>query len=798
MRHLLYNRILPVLTFVPVVFGLIGYMLSQVTDMSIQMWEIVMLVSILLCIGIVLTAKIPYVPVQSDGDKREMSWWFMLALIALPMLVMLPGLWSLLVDTGVQAITHTDFHSSLINQIIHGTFPPVNPQIPDLPIGYYWLYHALMAVPSHFLNVAAPLISVALIYFSLVIALLYLWLIVEELGFDRRQYLVMSAMVMIILFNGNLFGVFHAWDFVVRDGWEFVSRRSMVLEGEPRLYGLWSKFINYNSMPLTIMYFVMGVYGVMQMLRGHITIGNMTLISFSIIGGTVFLFVPGVFLVASLLPALLIVYILHRLQNSSASQLVGDILADIKGILTQYKPLTWLLTIIILGALYFSTLILGLHVLSLFPTAGGLSFTSQFNLNSIVGVNYPLFPFLLVGVWLAIWKNDRFSQLMVLGTIAGFLMSYIFQLSDNNQYKFVMQTSLYVGLVVCRVLYYWMYETDNEWLQRLGYGSMFVIIALIWVNITLIQLGFVRIALDDSQPYQYDGRYVNGKNSDYQEMFHWIRENTPPDTLVIQPLEMEAFYTSLYSERLPYLGVFQFEFSIGIPEYDERQRALDLFYNPLATLSQRIEAVRKFREYDGERSTMILAIPAELDIPEDHLQNLGFTFAHEVENAKLYWFRRDGQYPPLVYVDDNQPLNTIFTFGDDQMIQLQGIQTSFEDTLTACESAWVTTWWTATETPTTDYLMKLVVVSAETGNPIHSVDVVPSAIPMTMWELETPYIDVQYIDIPCDASTGEYQLLIGMYEIDYDTSEFVADLPVFYQGGAVGNLGFIRTIAIEP
>ncbi|GEM_PF-2430333 len=800
MKHVLYNRILPILTAVPIVFGLMGYMLSRVTDMTIVMWEIVFFVSTVLCIGIVLTTKINYVPIPSDSNKRNVSWWFMLVLIALPMLVMLPGLWSLFVDTGVQAITHSDFHSSLINQIIHGTFPPVNPQIPDLPIGYYWLYHALMAVPTHLLSVAAPLVSVALIYFSLVIALFYIWLIVEELGFDRCHYLVMSAMVMVILFNGNLFGIFHAWDFVVTDGWHFVSRRAMVLEGEPRLYGIWSKYINYNSMPLTMMYFVMGMYGVLRMLRGHITIGNMTLISFSIIGGTMFLFVPGFFLGASLVPALVIVYLVYRLQNlskRSPAQFVSSVFADIKQVLGQYKPLTWIITIIALGSLYLSTLLLGLHVLSLFPSASDFSLTSRFNLNSITGVNYPLLPFLLVGVWLAIWKNDRLSQLMILGTLAGFAMAYVFVLSDGNQYKFVMQSSLYVGVIVCRVLYYWMYETETRWLQRLGYVSLFIIVALIWVNISIIHVGFVRIASNDSQPYSYDGRYVNGKNSDYQEMFHWIRENTPPDTLVIQPLDMEAFYTSLYSERLPYLGVFQFGFSRGIAEYGERERALDLFYDPLATLSQRIEAVRKFREYDGERSTMILAIPAEIDIPDEHLAGLGFTFAHEVNNASLYWFRQNGQYPPLVYINENQPLNTIFTFGEDQAIELQAIEISIGDTVVACDTAWVTTWWTANETPPTDYLMKLVIISSETGDIVDSVDVVPGAIPMISWEADTPYADSQYLEIPCDTPAGDYQLLIGMYEIDYDTSEFVADLPVFYQGGAVGNLGFVRTVTVE-
>jgi hypothetical protein len=796
MRHLLYNRILPVLTFVPIVFGLIGYVLSRITDMTIVMWELVMLASILLCVGVVLATKIPYVTTQSEHNPRAMSWWFVLALIALPMLVMLPGLWALLTDTGVQAITHTDFHASLINQIIHGTFPPVNPQIPDLPIGYYWLYHALIAVPSHLFNIAAPLISVALIYSSLVMALLYLWLIVEELGFERRQYLVMSTLIMIILFNGNLFGVFHAWEFVVRDGLQFISRRAMVLEGEPRLYGLWTKYINYNSMPLTMMYFVMGVYGVLRILRGHITIANMTLVSFSIIGGTIFLFVPGFFLGATFAPALLVVYVVYRLQTSALSQVVRDVVSDIRQVFAQYTLRTWLLLIVSLGVLYLVTVVVGLHVLSLFPTAGDFSLGSRFNLDSIVGVNYPMIPFLLMGVWLAVWKNDRFSQLMVLATLIGFAMSYVFQLSDNNQYKFVMQTSLYVGLITARVLYYWIYEAVHIGWKRLGYVSMVIIIALIWVNMSLIELGFVQIALDDSQPYQYDGRYINGKNSDYQAMFHWIRENTPPDTLVIQPLEMEAFYTSLYSERLPYLGVFQFEFSKGIVEYDEREHALGLFYDPFATLSQRIEAVRKFRQYDGERSTMIMAMPSELEIPDEQLQNLGFTFAHEVDNARLYWFRRDGQYPPLVYVDDNQPLQTIFTFGDEQAIALQAIQTAFDDSLTACDAAWVTTWWTATETPPTDYLMKLVLVSGD-GAVVTSVDVVPSAIPMTRWELNTAYSDTQYLDVPCDTPAGEYQLLMGMYEIDYDTSEFVADLPVFYQGGAVGNLGFIKTVTVD-
>jgi len=796
MRHLLYNRILPVITFMPVVFGLTGYMLSRVTPMTINMWESVALVTIIICIGIVVTAKIPFVPVRDTSEKRDISWAHMLVLIITPMLVMLPGLLALAVDTEFQALTHSDFHGSLINQIIHGTFPPVNPQVPDYPFGYYWSYHALMAVLSHLFSVTAPLVSVALIYITLFIGFCYLWLIIEELGFDRPRYLVMSALVMILLFNGNLFGVFHAWNFVVTDGLEFVSRRAMVLEGEPRLYHIWSKYINYNSMPLSLMYFYMGIYGVLRMLRGHITLGMMTLISFSIIGGTIFLFVPGVFLGLTMVPALLFVYLIHRLQNRSNMGIVLGIINDLRQTLRQYMLIVWGVTITLLGFLYLSTLILGLDVLSMFPGLSELTLGSRFNLDSLIGVNYPMLPFLLVGVWLAIWKNDRLSQLLVMSTFLGFFLSYIFVANDNNQYKFVMHASLYVGLLTCRVLYYWLYETDKQGFQRLAYGAMMIMLVLIWVNISLVQVQYIRMASDDYQPFEYDGRYVNGTDSVYREMFAWIRENTPSRTLVIQPLEMEAFYTSLYSERLPYVGVLQFEIASDIPEYDYRKQAIDLFYDPLATLTQRVQAVRRFGEYDGDRP-MILAIPAELEIPEDQLNKLGFSFAYEVENASLYWFRQDEQFPQLVYVDESQPLNTIFTVGEEESIQLQGIQTGFDDTLSACDTTWVTTWWAVTETPSTDYVMKLVIVNAQSGELIARADAVPGYIPMTQWELDTPYVDTQTLDIPCDVPSGDYQLLVGMYEIDYDTSEFVVDLPLFYQGGSVGTLGFIKIMRLQ-
>jgi len=795
MRFLIFNRILPLLTFPPVIFALAGYLVSLIVPISIELWDMVFLLSIVFCLGILSGSKTVFSTPQAESSLPS---WQVIVLIVLPLLVLIPGMYATLVDTSVQTTVHADFHTSLINQIMHGTFPPVNPQIPDLPIGYYWLYHSLLAVPTHLLGVAAPIVSASLNLISLICSLFWVGLLVQELGFESKRPFVLGCMVILVLFSGNLFGVFHALDSVTLDVLVFGKQRAMVLAGDERLYGLWVKYLHFNSVPLSLLYFVSGLLAVVRLAKGNHQISTVYLLAFGMVGGIIFQLGTGFFLIITTFPALGLIYLLHRIQNLSKLSIpvfIRDIIADVNATLAQYTLVQILVSIAGLVFLLVTTLVVGLRVLSLFPGASTFSLTSQFNLESVVSMNYPLLPFFLITAGFALRKNDRLSQFFVIATFIGMVVSYTFILSDNNQYKFVLLTSILMGATACRAFYWLMIDQQSKRIQQVGKGLLILAITLIWANITLISMSFVLKAIDGKQQYQYDGRYIMRDDSEYKDTFIWIRENTPPDTLVIQPIEMEAFYTAMFTERLPYLGVYQFEFSKGIAEYDDRLAALDLFYNPASTINQRIEAIQKFRAIESDRS-LILAVPNAIPIPQDQILNLGFSLAYEADNTTLYWLRQDGEFVPMAYLDANPQLNTIFTFGD-ETISLQGIQLEIEQTIAPCESFWVSTWWQTSQPQDIDYLMKLVLVDAESSQVLTHSDAVPSATFMTDWLPDTIYSDTRNIDVPCDADTGEYLLLMGMYEVDYETLEFVADLPVFYQDASVGNLGFLQSLVIE-
>lgn len=795
MRFWVFNRLLPFLTFMPIVFCLVGYGLSLVIPMTIPIWNILFIVSMIACLIIVIRFNVQFVDIEPHTAKPSLHSVF---LITLPLLILIPAMVAILVNNTVHNITHGDFHTSILNQIIRGTFPPVNPQVPDYPLGYYWLYHALLAVPTHLLSIASPLVSAVVSLIMFIGTLLWGWIIVEELGFSRKSYLVMSSMIMIILFSDNLFGVFHAWDLVHSDGFLFTSRRSMVLAGDGRLYGLWAKYINFNSVSISTYYFIAGLFATIRLGRGEITLGNLFLLSFSLIGSTIFLFTDGLFLGLTLLPALGVIYIIsyfQRIKRRSLSQKVSTIMSDIEVIVTKYTITQWLVSMLILAILFGLTVIHGIRALSSFPGSTTFTISSPRNLMSILSVNYPLIPYLIIGLWLA-FRRDYISILLNVAIVIGFLISYVLILTDNNQYKFVLLNSIFVGLLVCRSLYWMMFETRSKAVRLAGYGSLLMITTLIWVNISLISAEFVRIALNNNQSFEYDGRYIMGINSNYRDTFEWIRTNTPDDTLVIQPLDMEALYTAMYTERLPYVGVYQFEISKYIPEYDKRVAAIDLFFNPASTLNQRLEAVQKFRSLESDRS-LILAVPEDLDIPQEQISKLGFSLAYEGETATLYWLRQDGEFAPMTYIINNPQPTTVFTFGEDKTISIEGIYVEPDEIIQPCEPFWVSTWWQITQLQSINYLMKMVLVNEGTGQPISTSDASPGATPMTQWQLNESYFDIRYVGVPCDIDPGTYLLLIGMYEIDYDSLEFVEDLPVYYQGAPVGNLGFIKSLRVE-
>lgn len=158
-------------------------------------------------------------------------------------------------------------------------------------------------------------------------------------------------------------------------------------------------------------------------------------------------------------------------------------------------------------------------------------------------------------------------------------------------------------------------------------------------------------------------------------------------------------------------------------------------------------------------------------------------------------FPGDGYYRALEVVEyRRQPdtLETVVYFGED--VSLQGWQLNDSVQVQPCQTISVDTWW-ETDTPSPTLYSSTLVIANQDGQGVANADDMPGGIFLTsIWEPDTFYFDERQLTIPCDIESGQYNLLLGLYNI-----ETVENLPVNTPDGSpMGtNLLYLTTLTVE-
>lgn len=110
----------------------------------------------------------------------------------------------------------------------------------------------------------------------------------------------------------------------------------------------------------------------------------------------------------------------------------------------------------------------------------------------------------------------------------------------------------------------------------------------------------------------------------------------------------------------------------------------------------------------------------------------------------------------------------------------------------ACDVITLETWWRADQILAQNYSMTLTLADA-TGVGVAREDRIPAGLLPLQWEAGRVYWDERSVQIPCDASAGDYPLLIGWYNF-----ETVDPLPATTSDGVpLGNLAYLTTIKVR-
>ena len=611
------------------VFAVSGYIYSQLFEsLNILIWTVLF---IFIFIAVLIHSLLnQHKELYSFYVSENFSIKYLFFRL-LPFLILLPGVAAVLLSTRLQLSNHGAFHIGYINQILLGNSLPENVVLPGFEANVYWLYHALLAVVVTILNVPAPIASITINFIALAGSFYWINKFIKILGIDKRNPIAIGFYIIFIIFGLNLFGSVHILKHLLHQESILTSLSEpsgigrMVFNADLRLSNLFHKFLDFNGFTIGILYYLFALYSSSLILREKLKSKNILLLMLAISGALFFHTTTGVFMLATITPSILISLIYWNKEN-------------LKVQIQNVKALDFILVFLIAIILLIPALYYVMEGARALTVNAGFGKSYLYNLKSVLSSTYPLIPFSILAVFLGIRKKSVLTFFLSILCLFVYILSIIADLPDNNQYKFIYLSTIPLCILNIIGLDYVLNKLEGK--LRLGGKIMFSAgLILLSLNILLVANAYFRSKWFSNNSYYYEGKLILLKpGSKYKEIYEWIREYSPTDSVVIQPLQSKNdsnVYT--IAQRLPYVvkgGLF----AEGIQEYYDRVDNVKLFYAIDTPKSKRLEILDKFRDFGSDRS-VILFVPENITNIFD-LNNNSLNMIYSGKEGNLYTFKK--------------------------------------------------------------------------------------------------------------------------------------------------------------
>jgi hypothetical protein len=421
-------------------------------------------------------------------------------------------------------------HASLVYQLANGAIPPTHPFLAGYPLRYHWGYHFLAAMCTKAFDMS-PFIAFALINtLSLICALVLVYMISARLLSDvcANATSAFIALYSVTLINPKMVATIISSQFRAL---AFIEWR-----GVP----VFEKFTNSNGVPLGSVFFLLCVYTLVRFSEGCWTLRNAFVLFLSLVGGAFFYpqMLPG--LVAGCIATWFIFVVLKR-GISVRKRLYRSTLFSASGILALLITFPYLQSIssgLIDRTTFFYLPIMISHLLNL------------------------VFCMLLLGAlifWQRRWLLERVRKEPLITLFAICLVNTIIyvviRLPGNSEYKYLIMSMISLGIVggVAVALIK----------KRFGLWAYLVVLA-VGLSCPFYETILKWRSQDDIPVFYVErGRDVLFNHPEEEELYQWIRESTPRESVFIDTTKwipifgQRALYASFDRTRLGVLDVYQ-------------------------------------------------------------------------------------------------------------------------------------------------------------------------------------------------------------------------------------------------
>ena len=618
-------------------FVTIGYALSLIMPVTIEVWRALFWLTLLLPLA-GLSLRVYRNWHREERSSIASSWRVMLPLV--PLLVLTLHLYAEFSATPLQVLSHGDIHSGYVYQILYRETPLENVFLAGFPANYYWLYHAYLAVLVKISFLSMGLVSSLVLVVSILSGVLWVAEIILLLKLAKPRTIYLGCMALAVYSALNLTGILSLIAHVIQAGdlpdmSKIAAMRVMLLDGaDKRLFEAIDKMLDFNSMALGMVAFIAVFHACVKMLKDRLDLLSLVLISAGGLVAAAMQQVVVLYIVVAILGALLLTAAYYALQRNNSLGAIRDIVREIIGTVSPLSLSTWF-GISVLLALPMLKYINDISYSSQQSIKFGIS--GHNNIGMIVAAFALLLPFFFIQ-WFCVLKRENVQELYIqfCATLALALTS-VLALPDWNQYKGVYCLAIVIAFPALFVVRRWQISETSCW-RRIGWTIATIFIFLALSKVIYSGYFFVVGEIYGNYPdFEYNGIHIEYDNEVEQRRaaYYWIRDHTPVDSVVIYPLYAFKFSNTMH-ERAPYLKRLE-SFHVGSQQaYEQRVGEQERFYDESMAVDDYLQLLRKMESELPGRT--LYAVVKDSEVSKQVMQGRGteLVFAHETEGANVY------------------------------------------------------------------------------------------------------------------------------------------------------------------
>ena len=604
-------------------FMSVGYLLTFVARVTIDVWAALLWFSLLLP----LTALCWRARRKWRKSCRSAPFAWRALLPALPLLLALPAILYQLARPSIKAIPHNRLYLVYSAQLYHGLAPPDNIFLPGYPANNNWL---ALAPQAALVKVASVDILTTYIVLNAVFLFSSLYwlaqaLVTLELG--RPRTLRLGFLLIFVYSSLNLGGILTATgNWIAGTDVPGLGVMMVPAGGDTRLHNIFIKLWNPSGVTPGVMAFTALLYVCCQLIKRKADLHLLALMSAALIVslGAMPIFTP--LLVIGLLGGLALAARGKRPPHWSKV-----------GLAAALSPLRLSLWLALSAAL--SLPLVG-YALSLGTGSSSRQILTPFseeNLRIALAAHWLLIPLFLAqaAITLRQWRIEQ--RFFLAAGVLCFIIALCISLPEVNQYKFHYLLSMPVAIGSLFALR-GLEEGERAGARRWSQHILYALIGLAVAN--LIFANFLSMARVEKRYGTGSYRGIDAFPVDTYggrlQAFKWIRHHTPAQAVIIMP-HVYTEQSNLFHGRLNYVSLGAYTYADGMPAYQQRIVDMHVFYDRSTSAADYARLLESMQRQLPDRPFYAVVNDSEFSRQAMLERGAELVFQHPAAGSHVYW-----------------------------------------------------------------------------------------------------------------------------------------------------------------